>query len=678
VVQVVGTASATQPVTLTNTGDSALTLIAVQMSNSNFTATNACGSSLAGHSSCTISVASTPTVNGAISAVMTISDQFRSQTVSLSGTGTAPPGVQLSPAVLTYPGTAIGQASAPQTLQISNFGDGQLTVTGVAISGNFSELDTCAGKILSGTSTCAVQITFSPTASGQETGVLTVSGSAPGSNTLLRATAALTGTGHAPATIVLDPKSASFGTVTLGSSSGPAQNITVSNTGGVQATLQAPAISGDFAISANTCGATLAPSTGCTVAVIFTPTASGSRSGVLSISGSTGTQTAALMGIGASPATDGLSPLALTFAPQQILATSGPQSVTLTNTGDNALTLIAVQVSGGNFTEMNGCGVALSGHSSCKIAVASTPGAVGPTSGVLTVSDQFRSQTVTLNGSGLAPPGVSLSPPAGLTFAPTGVTLTSSPQTLRLSNEGGSPLALSGVTVIGDFSIPSASNTCGSTVAAGTACTLQVVFAPTVGGARTGSLSVGDNASGSPQVIPLQGVGVDFSLNANGSTSVTLINGQSAVYPLLLSSMSGTPGDALLTCTGAPTNATCLVVPSNVPLGATTTLTVTVETGVTSGALTSPPNPVAAHPRAIWWVIAVPLAFFSSKLRRRLRQSGYLSALIGIVLLINLLNLAGCGSGRIIPGSPIARPVQSPTRRQVEPIPLPSRQPVLA
>lgn len=647
-VQLVGTASTSQPITLTNTGDNALTLIAVQIANSNFTATNSCGPSLAGHSTCAIAVTSTPTINGPTSAVMTVSDQFRSQTVSLTGIGTAPPGVQLSPSSLNFSGTGIGQSSTSQTIQISNFGNGQLTVTSVAITGDFSESDTCAGKTLSGTANCAVQVTFLPTASGQRTGVLTVSGSTPGSTVVLRATASLTGTGDAPAMIVLDPASAAFGTVTLGSSSSPAQNITISNTGGVQATLQTPSITGDFVISANTCGATLAPSTGCTVAIIFTPTASGVRNGTLSVASSVGTQTAVLTGIGASSATDGLSPLSLTFAPQQVLTTSTTQPVMLTNTGDNALTLIAVQVSGGNFTVANGCGVVLNGHSSCTIAVSSIPAVVGPTSGVLTISDQFRSQTVMLSGSGLAPPGVSLSPAAGLTFAPTGVTLTSSPQTITLSNQGSSALMLGSFTAAGDFSIPPATNTCGSTVAAGTACTFQIVFAPTASGARIGSLSVVDNAAGSPQVLPLQGVGVDFSLNANGATSVTVNSGASAVYPLLLSSPAGLPGDAVLTCTGAPTNSTCVVVPASVPLGGSATLTATIETGVAPSAAQT----IAPHPRSVWWVLVIPLAFIPSRVRRSLRQKLYLGTLIAFILLLSVLNMTGCGAGRLIPGSP--------------------------
>ena len=141
--------------------------------------------------------------------------------------------------------------------------------------------------------------------------------------------------------------------------------------------------------------------------MVFVPTASGTRSGTLVLADSTSTQTVALTGVGASAATDGLSPGTLSFSAQQTGTTSAPQSVTLTNTGDNSLTLIALQVSNGNFAVTNGCGAVLTGHSSCTIAVASTPTINGATSAVLTVSDQFRSQTVSLSRKRSRPGGSS-------------------------------------------------------------------------------------------------------------------------------------------------------------------------------------------------------------------------------------------------------------------------------
>ncbi|WP_263373408.1 choice-of-anchor D domain-containing protein [Granulicella aggregans] len=625
--QTVGTASAAQAVTLTNSGDEALTLIATTVSNSNFTAVNQCGPMLAGHSSCAIQVTLTPMVNGSVMATLTVSDQFRSQTVALSGTGYEPPTVALTPGMLTFPATVIGGSSAAQTVMITNSGVGQIAVGKVAITGDFVETDGCAGKVLSGSASCSVTVVFDPTAAGVRQGVLTVTGVAAGQV----ATAILQGTGATPAAIVLNPASTNFGTVTLGSAS-MAQNVTISNTGGVAATLQGVSISGDFTVSTNTCESSLASQTGCTVGIVFTPTVSGKRTGVLTVTDSVGTQTAALTGVGASAATDGLSPLALTFAPQQLNTTSAAQVVTLTNTGDNALTLISALVTSGDFAASSACGSSLIGHASCAISVVSVPKSVGPGSGTLTVSDEFRTQTVALNGTGVAPPGVTLSPLAGLTFGATGVTTVSAPQAMTLANNGGSPLVVAGIVVTGDFNVPAAKNACTATVAPGGSCAFQVVFAPTVGGARTGTVSAMTNAPGPAPVVPLAGMGVDFSLAVNGATSVTVSSGGAAVFPLLLSSAAGIPGTATLACTGAPANATCVVTPGSAGLGGSTTISVTVDTGVTVA------SSAWSSRSGVWWVMVLPVVLPFRRLRFR-----------GLLLFVGLIVLAGCGSGRLIP-----------------------------
>jgi hypothetical protein len=89
------------------------------------------------------------------------------------------------------------------------------------------------------------------------------------------------------------------------------------------------------------------------------------------------------------------------------------------------------------------------------------------------------------------------------------MTATSVPQTITLSNTGKVTLSISNLTVAGanpgDFA---QANTCGATVAAGANCSLSVTFAPTAMGSRIASISISDNASGSPQTVSLTGTGV--------------------------------------------------------------------------------------------------------------------------------------------------------------------------
>ncbi len=440
------------------------------------------------------------------------------QTPLLTAISLAQPAMTLSAPSFTFAAQQVQTQSPAQTLTITSSGNAPLTFTTLALTGDFSETDNCAGQTLAVNATCTVQIVFAPTATGTRSGQLTIYANVAGG----QATVSLTGTGTAPAAITFTPPSLTFAATLVNQTTQP-QTVTVANTGGTAAPLQTPVITGDFSISNNTCGSTLAANTACSISVTFTPTASGARSGTLSLTDSAGTQTAQLTGTGQAPATDTLAPLSLTFAQQQLNTTSAAQQVTLTNAGDVALTLISASISG-DFSVVNACGTSLAAHSTCAFSVSFTPTATGARSGTLTVSDQFQSQTVLLSGTGVAPPGVSLTP-ASLTFAATGVGLSALPQTLTLTNNGGLPLILSNIAISPGFSI--VSNNCPGTLAANSACTLSIVFTPSAAGAITGALTLTDNAPSGTQTASLNGTGIDFTLAANGPTSATLSSGGS-------------------------------------------------------------------------------------------------------------------------------------------------------
>jgi hypothetical protein len=544
------------------------------------------------------------------------------------------PAMSLSPSALNFATQAVATASSPQTITVTNTGSVPLTVSQVATTGDFNETDNCTAAPIATNSNCAIEVSFLPTVTGSRSGVLTVYGNVSGG----QATATLTGNASAAAAIVLTPVVLTFPSTVINATSA-LQNITISNTGASTVALQAPSITGDFKLTTNTCGASLGPSVGCTVSIAFIPTASGTRSGVFSITDGAGTQTASLSGIGTSPATDALSPLTLTFAAQQITTASAVQQITLTNSGDLPLTLIAAQITSGDFTAVNTCGNSLNPHSTCSIAVAFQPKNVGALTGVLSISDEYRTQTVTLNGTGVAPPGVSLAPFSTIAFPNTGVGLTSGAQTVTLTNNGGTQLLLQSVSLSGDFSIVPGSNNCGTSLAMNAACTMQVVFLPSVGGPRSGLLTITDNAPGSPQILQLTGSGVDFTLGPDGSTSVTITSGQSAVFPLLLTSAANIPGTVTFTCGAMPANATCNVTPASVALGNTTTISMTILTGVTS---TSSAAPLLRRNRILWLATLLPLSLMALRRHR-------LPRLAAAALICVLIAASGCGAGREIP-----------------------------
>jgi Abnormal spindle-like microcephaly-assoc'd, ASPM-SPD-2-Hydin len=75
-----------------------------------------------------------------------------------------------------------------------------------------------------------------------------------------------------------------------------------------------------------------------------------------------------------------------------------------------------------------------------------------------------------------------------------------------VTNNQAAPLNVSSIATTGDFA---QTNNCGTTVAAGGNCKVSVKFTPTVVGTRTGSLTITDDATSSPQIVSLSGKGVN-------------------------------------------------------------------------------------------------------------------------------------------------------------------------
>lgn len=560
------------------------------------------------------------------------------------------PDITLSASSFTFSAQQVSTESVAQTLAVTSSGNAPVIFGTPAITGDFVETDTCTGQTLAVGASCTVEIRFAPAQTGNRSGLLTLYANISGG----QATVALSGVGTAPAAIVLTPPALDF-PATIVNQTAPVQNITVSNTGDNPATLQPPSISGDFAISANTCGTTLPAKTGCTLSITFTPTAGGPRGGILSLTDSAGTQTAQLNGTGNAPATDTLSPSALVFAQQAIGSSSAAQQVTLTNNGDVALTLISATVSPGDFSVASVCGNSLTPHSSCVLSVAFIPTQVGMRTATLTVQDQVRAQTISLTGTGIAPPGVSLSP-SSLSFPATGVGLTAAAQTLTLTNNGGLPLNLSKTSVSSGFLL--ASSTCGSVLAPQAACQLIVVFAPTQAAAISGTLTLTDDAPSGSQTVNLSGTGIDFALTAAGPTSATIKSGSTATYPLLLSSSAGLPGTAALSCSGAPANSVCTVTPSMANLGGTVRVSATVQTGVATQAGLLPSESKRLREQkeatALFALLLLPMGF-------SLRRKRVLRRLLPLVAICFFTTLTGCGASRTIPLSGGGGGSSSPT-----------------
>ncbi len=421
--QGVGTASAAKTTTLTNSGNAPLTISNIGVTGAesgDYSQVNTCPlspSTLVAGATCTISVTFAPTATGARSASVTLTDDAVSspQNVSLSGTGTAP-AASLAPSSLTFASQIVGTTSPAQAVTLTNSGSASLAIGSIGLTGpnagDYQQTNTCPASLPTGSS-CSISVTFSPAGAGSRVASVSVADDAAGSPH----TVGLSGMGTASAPAVgLTPVALAFASQTVGTTSA-AQSTRLTNTGSAPLTIGSIGVAGanpgDFA-QTNTCplgAATLDAGATCTISVTFTPNAAGARSGTVAIdddaAGSPQTVSLDGDGVEAAPAVT-LTPSSLSFGSQPVGTTSVAQMTTLTNSGTAPLTIDLVSVTGanaGDFSQTNTCPVTpltLAAGATCTISVKFTPGAAGPRSASITISDDAAGgpHAVPLTGSG--------------------------------------------------------------------------------------------------------------------------------------------------------------------------------------------------------------------------------------------------------------------------------------
>src|SRR5215469_15904695 len=236
----VGSSSAAQMLTLTNTGTASLTLSSIVISGTNssdFSQTNNCpssSSSLASGGSCSISVTFTPAAAGARNASVVVADNaaVSPQIASLAGIGLAPV-ANFSPSTITFANQYVGTSSLPQSVTLTNVGTVPLNISSVTTTpADFASLSACGSSLGVGVS-CAIGVFFDPTVSGARTGTLIISDNATGNSQ----TVALAGTGQdfavgapAPTATVVAGQTASY-TVSILPGGGFSQTVSISCSG---------------------------------------------------------------------------------------------------------------------------------------------------------------------------------------------------------------------------------------------------------------------------------------------------------------------------------------------------------------------------------------------------------------------------------------------------------------
>jgi len=209
---------------------------------------------------------------------------------------------------------------------------------------------------------------------------------------------------------------------------------------------------------------------------------------------------------------------------------------------------------------------------------------------------------------------------------------------VTLTNSGTASMSITQIAVSGDFS---ETNTCGTSLTAGSSCPISVVFTPTTTGSLTGTVAISDSAPGSPQTATLAGVGNSFGLaiGQGGSSSATVAAGSTATYMLSIGG-AGFGGQVTLTCTGAPTEATCSFPGGTTPIVSATVasqFTVSLSTTARSMTFLSPAAPMLGP--WLWTMAFVGFVFLTAVIRSK-RPALRLIRALPLLLLVS-----ACGGG---------------------------------
>jgi sugar lactone lactonase YvrE len=464
---------------------------------------------------------------------------------------------------------------------------------------------------------CFLNVTFSPTVAGARIGTITLYTDEPFAS--YTATVQLSGTGVQATTVATPVISPATGTF----SNYQTVSITDSTTG---ATICYTTTTGTTPAASNgSCTA------GSTYSGSFSMGAGTNIQAIATLAGSTNSAIAsATYTLQAAPPT--LTPPGGTYV--------GAQSVTLSTISTGAQVYYTT-----NGSTPTGSAPSILYNSGTPISVTTS----GTVINAITIDDGFQNSTVSTGTYVLQFPIAALTAPPSFTAV---AGATSAAQAATLQNTGNAPLTGIAISITGtnpsDFAIATGTNACGTTLAAASSCSIYVTFTPASTTSFAATLSVADNASGSPQTASLAGTGVappSFTV-ASSTPTQTVQPGGAAAYTINVNSVNGSYTSAVtLAASGLPAGATASFVPPTVTpgsAGGSSVLTIQTVTTTASGAATG-----------FKWPLAVPalcfagLFFVPGKRRRRWITLGVLLfASLGA-----LTALSACGGGFALPGA---------------------------
>ncbi len=401
--QTLGTSSAPQSVTMSNTGTADLAITQIMAASGDFSASTTCGASLGAGASCSFTVTFTPLLAGSRTGSISITDNASGspRTIALTGVGSEPPSpnIGVDPASIAFGSQTAGTTSAGRQVTIRNSGGMVLELRAIEMVGEgFTLASTCPTSLAPGAS-CIVTTAFAPPRAEPYAANIRILSNAASPVTIV----GLSGQGVAAPVGRLSgsPGAIAFHDQIVGTTSAP-QAFAITNGGAAPVSISRISVTGDFVLEGSC--SVLAPGESCALRVAFAPPAAGAASGQVVVESDAAN---AAMGINLSgtgipvPAPKlSLSATALAFG-NTLIGSGSTQSVTVTNTGAAVLAFGGVEGTG-EFHAGNGCIAPLSPGQSCRITVDFAPRVPGDRMGELRILSNAEGspQTVGLAGVG--------------------------------------------------------------------------------------------------------------------------------------------------------------------------------------------------------------------------------------------------------------------------------------
>jgi hypothetical protein len=350
----------------------------------------------------------------------------------------------------------------------------------------------------------------------------------------------------------LSPGGLGFGNQVLGTTSA-GKSVTITNITSSSISLSSIAPSGDFTVTASTCGASLGVGGHCSVTLAFKPSVVGGVSGDLTVAYTGGVGSPDRLGLTGT----GLVPLAATPTSLAFgtvtVGSSSVKSLTLKNDNPSTALSISFSANGDYSTAAGGgtpCGASLAGAASCTINVTFKPHQNGAINGAVSVTDHVSLSPliVALSGSGSGAGASALSfTPSSLTFANIGVGAGST-KTVTVKNVSASSVKISATSNSGDYT----ASGCITTLLPAATCTLSVTFTPSASGSINGAIGLTDNATVTPEILDVSGTAVlpltispsnvnfgGWTVGSTSSTSTLTLTNNTAASMSIASTGSG-------------------------------------------------------------------------------------------------------------------------------------------